>query len=142
MTTMFAGQPMRDYQFDNLAAVTTSFVILVTVTLLVLRAWRRTFEAKHELRRQMLEKLTPEDMARLLESRSISQIVGGEEEGGVAGAMGRGATLIVIGMALGGAAASASLRSLGIAGLIAVAAGLGQFVTAWLIAREQRRRGQ
>lgn len=133
---------MRDYQFDNLVAITASFVILVTVTLLVLRAWRRTFEAKHELRRQLLEKLTPEDMGRLLESRSIAQILGGEEDGGVSFAMGRGATLILIGLSLGGAAAAASLRTVGIAGVIAVAAGLGQFVTAYLVGREQRRRGQ
>jgi membrane protein DedA with SNARE-associated domain len=139
---MLLKLPMPDYQIDNLIAITASFVVLVTVSLFVLRAWRRAFEAKHELRRQVLEKLTPEDLARMLESRSISEIIGGEEEGGVAGAMGRGATLILIGMALGGVAAAGSLRSLGVAGLIAIAAGLGQIVTAWLVARELRRRRQ
>lgn len=50
---------MRDYQFDNLIAVSASFVIVLTVTLLVLRSWRRAFEARHELRSKLLEKLTP-----------------------------------------------------------------------------------
>jgi hypothetical protein len=142
MITMHGSRLLADYQFDNLVAVTASFVILITVTLLLLRTWRRAFDAKHELRRQVLEKLAPEEMARLLEGRSISQIVGGDDEGGVAGTMGRGATLIVIGMVLGCAAMMSSLRSLGIAGLIAISAGLGQLVTAWLIGREQRRRQQ
>lgn len=139
---MLLKLPLPDYQIDNLIAIIASFVTLVTVSLFVLRAWRRGAEAKQELRRQVLEKLTPEDLARMLESRSISEIIGGEEEGGVAGAMGRGATLILVGMALGGVAAAGSLRSLGVAGLIAIAAGLGQIVTAWLVARELRRRQQ
>jgi hypothetical protein len=130
---------MHQYQVDNLIATGASFVIVLTITLLVLRVWRRTFEAKHELRRQLLEKLTPEDVSRLLETRSLSAIVSGEEEG-VAGTVGRGATLILIGVALGGLAAALSLRSLGIGSLIAVAAGLGQIVTALLVAREQRRK--
>lgn len=133
---------MHQYQVDNLIAVGTSFLIVLVVTLLVLRAWRRAFEAKHELRRQLIEKLSAEDVARMLETRSITSIIGGEEEGGVAGAMGRGATLIAIGMALGIVAGMGSLRWVGIAGLIAVAAGLGQMVTAWLVARELRRRQQ
>jgi positive regulator of sigma E activity len=133
---------MLQYQVDNLIAVTSSFVVVLSVTFLVLRAWRRAFEAKHELRRQLIDKLAPQDVARMLETRSLTSIVGGEEEGGVAGAMGRGATLILIGLALGGAAAMASMRAVGIAGLISIAAGLGQMVTAWLVARELRHKQQ
>jgi hypothetical protein len=134
---------MRQYQIDNLIAVLSSFVIVVTVTIVVLRLWRRTFEAKHELRRQLLDKMTSEEAVRLLESadgrRSIAALVGEGEERGVVGAMGRGATLVLIGLALGGSAALSRLPLVGTAGLIAVAAGLGQMVTAWLIARELRK---
>jgi hypothetical protein len=133
---------MLQYQIDNLIAISASFVIVLTVTVLILRTWRRTFEASHELRRQLLEKMTSEELVRLVATedgrRAIAALVGGEETRGIAGGMSRGATLILIGLALGLSAATSRLPLVGTAGLIAIAAGLGQFITAWLIARERR----
>lgn len=133
---------MRQYQIDDLIAIAASFIIVLTVTLLVLRAWRRAFEASHELRRQLLEKMTSEEVARMVSTedgrRAITALVGGEETRGFAGAMSRGATLILIGLALGLSAAMSHLPLVGTAGLIAIAAGFGQFLAARLIARERR----
>ncbi|HEX7677752.1 MAG TPA: hypothetical protein VF713_06490 [Thermoanaerobaculia bacterium] len=133
---------MRQYQIDNLIAIAASFAIILTVTVLVLRAWRRAFEANHELRRQLLEKMTSEEVARMVATeegrRAITALVGGEETRGIAGSMSRGPTLILIGLALGLSAAMSHLPLVGTAGLIAIAAGFGQFIAAWLITRERR----
>lgn len=133
---------MRQYQIDNLIAIASSFLIVLTVTVLVLRAWRRAFEASHELRRQLLDKLTSEEVARMVATedgrRAITALIGGEEKRGIAGSMSRGAMLILIGLALGLSTAISHLPLVGTAGLVAIAAGLGQLLAAWLIAREQR----
>lgn len=133
---------MRQYQIDNLIAIAASFTIVLTVTVLVLRAWRRAFEANHELRRQLLEKMTSEEVARMVATedgrRAITALIGGEETRGIAGSMSRGATLILIGLALGVSAVMSHLPLVGTAGLIAIAAGFGQLIAAWLITRERR----
>jgi uncharacterized paraquat-inducible protein A len=133
---------LRDYQVDNLIAVCSSFVIVMTMTALAFRVWRRDFEARHELRRRLLEKMTSEEVARLLETeegrRSITALFSGEERSGMAGATGRGVTLLLIGMALAISGVMSHLQLVGTAGVIAIAGGIGQLVTAWLIGRERR----
>lgn len=135
--------PMHQYQVDNLIAIIASFVIVLTVTILILRVWRRAFEAQHELRRQLLDKMTSEEVARILATedgrRSIGALVGEEETRGIAGTLGRGSTLILIGFALGISAMISHLPMVGTAGLIAIAAGVGQLFAAWMIAREHRK---
>lgn len=132
---------MRQYQIDNLIAISASFVIVLTITLLVLRSWRRAFEAQHELRRQLIDKMTPEEVARIVTSadgsRAVEALIGSADSG-AAGATGRGVMLLLIGAGLGVAAAIAHLPLAGVAGMVAFAAGLGQFVIAALIKRERQ----
>jgi hypothetical protein len=134
---------MHQYQVDNLIAIGASFVIVLTVTLLLLRAWRRAFEANHELRRQLLDKMASEEVARMVESdegrRALAFLAGEEETRGISGAVSRGSTLILIGFALGLSATLSHLPLVGTAGLIAIAAGIGQLVAGWMIARERRK---
>jgi hypothetical protein len=131
---------MRQYQIDNLIAISASFVIVLTITLLVLRSWRRAFEAQHELRRQLIEKMTPEEVARIVTSaggaRAVEALIGSGESG-AASATGRGVMLLFIGAGLGIAAAISHLALTGVAGMIAFAAGMGQLVIAILMKRER-----
>lgn len=129
---------MRDYQIDNLIAVGTSFVIIFTTTILVLRIWRRTFEAKHELRRQLIEKLPPAEVTRMLETRSITSIIEGDGHQRSSDAIGRGVMLLVLSLALGAAARTSSIRTIGYAAMAAFAAAAGQFVVSWLTVRESK----
>jgi membrane protein DedA with SNARE-associated domain len=135
--------PMHDYQVDNLISIIASFVVVLTVTLLVLRAWRRAFDAQQELRRQLIDKMTSEELARILANedgrRSIGALLGEDETRGTAGASGRGAMFILIGFALGFSAMISHLPMVGAAGLVAIAAGIGQLVTAWLMMRDRRK---
>ena len=131
---------MHQYQIDNLIAISASFVIVLTITLLVLRSWRRAFEAQHELRRQIIDKMTPEDVARIVSStdgaRAVEALIGSGDTG--AGATGRGVMLLMIGGGLGAAAAISHLPLVGVAGMIAIAAGVGQLVIALLLKRERQ----
>ncbi|HEY2325825.1 MAG TPA: hypothetical protein VGJ82_23415 [Thermoanaerobaculia bacterium] len=131
---------MHQYQVDNLIAIGASFVIVLTITLLVLRSWRRAFEAQHELRRQIIDKMTPEEIARIVTSadgaHAVEALIGGES--GTAGATGRGVMLLLIGAGLGVAAGMSHLPLVGVAGMIAFAAGLGQLVIAVLMKRERQ----
>jgi hypothetical protein len=133
---------MRQYQIDNLISMLTSVVVVAVITVTALRVWRRSFEAKHELRRQLLDKMTSNEMVRILESeegrRSIAALVGEAESGRATAVVGRGVTLIIIGFALGLSAAISHLPLVGTAGLVAIAGGSGQLVVAWLISRERR----
>ncbi|HEX3583011.1 MAG TPA: hypothetical protein VH087_14685 [Thermoanaerobaculia bacterium] len=132
---------MRQYQIDNLIAISASFVIVLTITLLVLRSWRRAFEAQHELRRQLIDKMTPEEVARIVTSAEGSRAVEaltGSGESGAAGATGRGVMLLLIGAGLGVAAAISHLPLVGVAGMMAFAAGVGQIVIAVLMKRERQ----
>jgi hypothetical protein len=132
---------MHQYQVDNLIAIGASFVIVLTITLLVLRSWRRAFEAQHELRRQIIDKMTPEEIARIVTSaggaHAVEALIGGGESG-TAGATGRGVMLLLIGAGLGVAAGMSHLPLVGVAGMIAFAAGLGQLVIAVLMKRERQ----
>ena len=134
---------MRQYQVDNLIAIAASFVIVLTVTLLLLRAGRRAFEANHELRRQLLDKMASEEVARMVESdegrRALAFLAGDDAMHGIGSAVSRGSTLILIGFALGLSAALSHLPLVGTAGLIAIAAGIGQLVAGWMMARERRK---
>jgi len=132
---------MRQYQIDNLIAISGSFVIVLTITLLVLRSWRRAFEAQHELRRQIIDKMTPEEITRIVSgadgARAVEALTGGGESG-PSGAIGRGVMLLLIGGGLGVAAAMSHLPLVGVAGMIAFASGLGQLVIAVLMKRERQ----
>ena len=132
---------MRQYQIDNLIAISASFVIVLTITLLVLRSWRRAFEAQHELRRQLIDKMTPEEVARIVTSedgaRAVEALIG-TGGAGAAGATGRGVMLLLIGAGLAVAAAMSHLPLVGVAGMIAFASGLGQLVIALLMKRERQ----
>jgi hypothetical protein len=132
---------MHQYQVDNLIAISTSFVIVLTITIIVMRGWRRAFEAQHELRRQVIDKMAPEEIARILSSpdgaRAIAALTGGAETDSAAA--GRGVTLILIGLGLGLSAALSHLPFVGTAGLVALAAGVGQLVIARLISAEVRK---
>lgn len=134
---------MHQYQVDNLIAIAASFIIVLTITIIVMRSWRRAFEAQHELRRQLIEKLAPEEIARILESpdsaRMVAALTGTGEVSGASGAIGRGIMLLVIGAALGVSAATSHLPLVGTAGLVAFAAGLAQLVVALLMKREHER---
>ncbi len=132
---------MHQYQIDNLIAIGASFVIVLTITLLVLRSWRRAFEAQHELRRQIIDKMTPEELARIVTSTggaSAVEALVGSGESGAAGATGRGVMLLLIGAGLGVAAAMSHLPLVGVAGMIAFAAALGQLIIALLMKRERQ----
>ena len=132
---------MRQYQIDNLIAISASFVIVLTITLLVLRSWRRAFEAQHELRRQLIDKMTPEEVARIVSgadgARAVEALTGGGESG-AAGPTVRGVMLLLIGGGLFVAMAISHLPLAGVAGMIAFAAGLGQLVIAMLMKRERQ----
>jgi hypothetical protein len=132
---------MHQYQIDNLIAISASFVIVLTITLLVLRSWRRMFEAQQELRRQLIDKMTPDDVARIVTgadgSRAVDALIGSGANDS-AGPTGRGVTLLLIGAGLGIASATSHLRIVGIAGLVAFAAGAGQLVLAQLMKRERQ----
>ena len=132
---------MQRYQIDNLIAISASFVIVLTITMLVLRSWRRAFEAQHQLRRQLIDKMTPEEVARIVTSaegaRAVEALIGSGETG-AAGATGRGVMLLLIGAGLGVAAAMSHLPLVGVAGMIAFASGLGQLVIALLMKRERQ----
>lgn len=129
---------MHDYQIDNLIAVGASFIIIFTTTILVLRTWRRTFEAKHELRRQLIERLPPAEVTRLLETRSIASIIEGDGQQRSSEATGRAVMLLVLSFALGAAAVVSSIRAVGYASMAAFAAAAGQFVVSWLSVRESK----
>jgi len=132
---------MHQYQIDNLIAISASFAIVLTITLLVLRSWRRMFEAQQELRRQLIDKMTPDDVARIVTgadgSRAVDALIGSGAND-PAGPTGRGVTLLLIGAALGIASATSHLRIVGIAGIVAFAAGAGQLVLAQLMKRERQ----
>jgi hypothetical protein len=132
---------MHQYQVDNLIAIAASFAIVLTITVIVMRAWRRAFEAQHELRRQLIDKISPDEIARMLASpdgaRAIAALTGGAETDSAA--VGRGVTLILIGFALGLSAALSHLPLVGTAGLVSLAAGVGQLVVARLISAEARK---
>lgn len=132
---------MHQYQVDNLIAISASFVIVLTITTLVIRAWRRAFEAQHELRRQLIDKITPDEIARMLANpdgaRMIAALTGTSESSGASGAAGRGVMLLLIGAGLGVSAAMSRLPLVGTAGLVAFAAGLAQLIVAALMKREQ-----
>lgn len=132
---------MHQYQVDNLIAISASFVIVLTITLLVLRSWRRAFEAQHELRRQLIEKMTAEEVARIVSgsdgARAVEALIGSGESG-TAGPTGRGVMLLLIGAGLAVAAGMSHLPLVGVAGMIAFAAGVGQLVIALLLKRERQ----
>jgi len=132
---------MHPYQIDNLIAISASFVIVLTITLLVLRAWRRVFEAQQELRRRLIDKMTPDDVARIVTgadaSRAVDALIGSGATD-VAGPTGRGVMLLLIGAGLGISAATSHLPMVGVAGIIAFAAGAGQLVLAQLMKRERQ----
>jgi hypothetical protein len=132
---------MHPYQIDNLIAISASFVIVLTITLLVLRSWRRVFEAQQELRRRLIDKMTPDDVARIVTgadgSRAVDALIGSGATD-AAGPTGRGVMLLLIGTGLGISAAVSHLPMVGIAGIIAFAAGAGQLVLAQLMKRERQ----
>jgi len=132
---------MHPYQIDNLIAISASFVIVLTITLLVLRAWRRVFEAQQELRRRLIDKMTPDDVARIVTgadaSRAVDALIGSGATD-AAGPTGRGVMLLLIGAGLGISAATSHLPMVGVAGIIAFAAGAGQLVLAQLMKRERQ----
>lgn len=132
---------MHQYQVDNLIAISASFVIVLTITLLVLRSWRRMFEAQQELRRQLIDKMTPDDVARIVTgadgSRAVDALIGNGASD-AAGPTGRGVMLLLIGAGLGVSATMSHLPMVGIAGIIAFAAGAGQLVLAQLMKRERQ----
>jgi hypothetical protein len=132
---------MHQYQIDNLIAIGASFVIVITITLLVLRSWRRMFEAQQQLRRQLIDKMTPDDVARIVTgadgSRAVDALIGSGASD-AAGPTGRGVMLLLIGAGLGVSAAMSHLPMVGIAGIIAFAAGAGQLVLAQLMKRERQ----
>ncbi|HEY2829354.1 MAG TPA: hypothetical protein VGJ88_04495 [Thermoanaerobaculia bacterium] len=133
---------MHQYQVDNLIAISASFVIVLTITIIVIRAWRRAFEAEHELRRQLIDKMAPEEIARILSSpdggRAIAALTGGAGTDSASGAIGRGVTLILIGLGLGLSAALSHLPMVGAAGLVSIGAGIGQLVLARLMSSANR----
>src|SRR5438045_6791091 len=109
---------MHQYQIDNLIAIGASFVIVLTITLLMLRSWRRMFEAQQELRRQLIDKMTPDDVARIVTgadgARAVAALIGSGESD-AAGPTGRGVMLLLIGSGLGISSAMSHLPMVGLA---------------------------
>lgn len=131
---------MAPYQIDGLIAAATSIVILVLTGGGLLSIIRRRMKERHELRRALLEKLSAEELIRLAESEGgrgwLRDVLVGVRDRHAA--VERALQVIFAGVACGIASGYLHQKPLGAAGMILVAAGLGQLVATFLFDRRNK----
>ena len=128
---------MSRYQIDALIAAGTTFVILLACGLLLLFVIRRRMAERHQIRLALLEKLSNEDMVRLLESDGgrawLRDVLAGPSHprAGIEQAM----MVVFAGIGCGAAAIFMGVKELGVFGLILFAVGTGQLLAVLLLSR-------
>ena len=134
---------MKPYQIDALIAAATTFVILLASGLLLLSVVRRRMAERHQIRLALLEKLSNEDMVRLLESEGgrawLRDVLASPSHprAGVEQAM----MVVFAGIGCGAAAAIFGVKGLGMFGLILLAAGTGQLLAVLLLSKKASKAG-
>jgi hypothetical protein len=132
--------PMPDYQIDNLIATGTSILVLILTGGGFLFIIRRRMRERHELRRALLEKLSAEELMRIAESEGgrgwLRDVLGGARDERTGSE--RALQAIFAGVGCGIASAFLGLQMLGAAGIILVAAGLGQLVASFFLSRREK----
>lgn len=130
---------MQHYQVDNLIAATTSIVILILTGAALLFVIRRRMREQHELRRALLEKLPAEELIRLAESDDgrawLRDVLVGTSDR--RGGLERALQMIFAGAGCGVASAYLGLDALGAAGVILLAAGIGQWIATLVLSRRK-----
>lgn len=128
---------MSDHQIDNLMAAVTALAVLFASGWLFLIVIRRRMAERHEIRLAVLEKLSNEDMVRLLESEGgrawLRDVLAGpaSPRAGVERAM----MVVFAGIGCGAASMLFHLKALGVFGLIVLAVGTGQLLAVLLLSR-------
>ncbi|PYQ29505.1 MAG: hypothetical protein DMF56_11100 [Acidobacteria bacterium] len=129
-----------DYRIDNLIAVATSILFLVLTGGGLLFVIRRRMKEQHELRRALIEKLSAEELIRLAESEGgrgwLRDVLVGVRDRHAA--VERALQVIFAGVACGIASGYLHQKPLGAAGMILVAAGLGQLVATLIFNRRDK----
>jgi hypothetical protein len=134
---------MSDHQIDNLMAAVTALAVLFASGWLFLAVIRRRMAERHEIRLAVLEKLSNEDMVRLLETEGgrdwLREVLAGPSNprAGIERAM----MVVFAGIGCGAAAILLSVKELGVFGLILLAVGTGQLLAVLLLSRQARKAG-
>ena len=121
---------MKDYQLDMLLATVPGVAILIAGAWVFAVIVRRRMAERQEVRRAILEKLSSEELLRLLENEGgrtwLRDVLAGPNDAraGIERAM----QMLFAGIGCGVAAAFLHIRSLGAFGVILVAASVGQLV--------------
>jgi hypothetical protein len=133
---------MSQYQIDNLIATATTLVVLVLGAAIVLVVMKRRMTERQETRRAILEKISGEEMVRLLETESgrlwLREVLSGAND--VRARVERAMTVLFAGIGCGIAAAFLHERTVGVFAAILTAASIGHLVTLAIYAK--RRDGQ
>jgi len=133
---------MKPYQIDNLIATTTTLLLLFLGAAIVFSIFRRRMAERQEMRKAILEKISGEEMVRLLESEGgrawLRDVLSGPNDAraGVERAM----MVLFSGIACGIAAVFLHELAIGIFGAILIAASVGQLAALAIYAK--RRDGQ
>ena len=134
---------MSAHHIDAIIAATTTFVILLASGWLFLTVIRRRMAERHEIRLAVLEKLSNEDMVRLLESEGgrawLRDVLAGpaHPRAGIEKAM----MVVFAGIGCGAAAVILNEKTLGIFGMIVLAVGTGQLLAVLLLSRRDSKAG-
>jgi len=128
---------MKDYRIDNLIAAATSGVTILIMAWVFLSVLRRRMAERHELRRALLDKLSTDEVLRMVESdggrKLLREVLAGSEGG--RDAVERAMTMIFGSLGCGLAGWILHAPPLGALGMIGLAVGLGQLLTAAWMAR-------
>lgn len=130
---------MKPYQVDNIIATTTALVVILVSAAVFLFIVRRRMAERQEVRRAILEKLSSEEMVRLLESEGgrawLRDVLSGPNDAraGIERAM----QVLFAGIGCGIASALLHEKIVGIFGIILVAASVGQLVALAVLAKRR-----
>jgi hypothetical protein len=131
---------MSAHHIDAVIAAVTSLLILLTSGLILLSVTRRRMAERHQLRLALLEKLSNEDMVRLLETEGgrawLRDVLAGPSNprAGIQPAM----MVVFAGIGCGAAAVLVGAKVLGVFGLIVLAVGTGQLLAVLLLSRPSK----
>lgn len=135
---------MSRYQIDNLMAAITAVTVLFASGWLFLNVIRRRMAERHEIRLAILQKLSNEEMLRLLESeggrawlRDVLTSGPVSPHAGIERAM----MVVFAGIGCGVAAAVLNVKVLGAFGMVIFGAGVGQLAAVLLLSRQKSKSG-
>jgi hypothetical protein len=132
---------MARYQVDNLIVVVSTMAVLLVAAGVFLGIVRRRMSERQEVRRALIEKLSPEELIRLAGTdggRAWLRDMFGSATDTRAELLRQAMQMIFGGAGCGVVASLMRMKPIGIAGIILIAVGLGQLVAAALLARRER----